>query len=75
MFENGTSTNEQDGYVPWFFGYVFNSYVEIWCFPLSSGYPPVRWMVFVNGKIPSFEMDENWGQPYDETETPIYVQL
>ena len=27
------------------------------------GYP--KCLVFVNGKIPSFEMDDDWGYPYD----------
>ena len=25
------------------------------------GYPPARWMVWISWKIPSFEMDEDWG--------------
>ena len=26
---------------------------------------------FISGNIPSFEMDDDWGYPYDETETSI----
>ena len=33
------------------------------------GPPKLAGWVFVNGKSPSFEMDDDWGYPYDETET------
>ena len=36
----------------------------------SVGVPLYRWMVFVNGKIPS-RMDENWGYPY--VRKPPYI--
>ena len=29
-----------------------------------------KWMVFVNGKTPSFEMDDDWGYPVMTMETP-----
>ena len=31
---------------------------------LKMEVPQARWMVFVNGKVPSFEMEDvNWGSP------------
>ena len=38
---------------------VYGSNMEV--SSLSRGYPMVHWMLFVNGKIPSFEMDDDWG--------------
>ena len=33
----------------------------------NGGTPIYGW--FMSGNIPSFEMDDDWEQPYDETET------
>ena len=45
------------------------------CWWLYGGFQPVmggtsKWVVFVNGRIPSFEMD-HWGYPVMTLETPI----
>ena len=32
---------------------------------------PKKWMVFGNGKFPSFEMDDDWGGTPMTQETPI----
>ena len=43
---------------------------SIWGFPARKmGLPQARWLVFV-GDNPNLEMDDDWGYPYDETETP-----
>ena len=31
------------------------------------------WMVFVNGKILLFEMDDDWGYPYDSGNLHMYI--
>ena len=37
----------------------------------SWGYLKMGW--FISWKIPSFDMDDDWGYPYDETETSIWA--
>ena len=41
------------GWVIWYGGFQLVMEVPLYC-----------WMVFVNGKIPAFEMDDDWGSPY-----------
>ena len=41
--------------------------------PQSWGIPRVRWMVFVNGKIPSFKMDDDLGGTPMTQESPIFT--
>ena len=37
-------------------------YISIWMgISINGGTPIAGWMVFVNGKIPPFEMDDHWG--------------
>ena len=38
---------------------------SIWDFPARKmGVPQAGWMVDFHGKIPAFEMDDDWGYPY-----------
>ena len=50
--------------------------VAKWGFPARKmGVPPVRWMVCVNGKLPSFEMDDDWGYPHDSGNLLVNVYI
>ena len=64
--KNGGTPMTQETPKSWevVFGMVKVWMVSIGGFQLVMGDPPARWMVFVNGKIPSFEMDDEQGYPY-----------
>ena len=61
---------DNDLHVRWGFPHIRQSYGD---FQLVMGVPLDRWMVYFDGKTPSFEMDDDWGYPHFRN--PPYIGL